>query len=252
MGSTPSSRGVNQAGTPWSSILWRLYIILFVVGLWQLAPRSPVSPTTSRRSALDLTRPKLKYAYVTLLCDDIMAEAALVLVLSVKRTGTPHDMVVLTLNVSNRTLAALVTLGAIIAPITEPVAYPFAVTVDRLAINKPCRYSKLLMWNMVHYHKIVYLDSDLLVLSSIDDLFDRPQLSAVPDTLPPDKFNSGLMVLQPSRATFRDMVSKVRLRVQLTYSLSLTFLGSSSPPPHPLPALPPPLPGGHHCVPQRG
>ena len=200
-----------------------MYAILFIVGLWQLdsAHRSSASPT-SLRSALELTRrPKHKYAYVTLLCDDIMAEAALVLVLSVKRTGTPHDMVVLTLNVSNRTLAALLTLGAIIAPITEPVAYPFAVTADRLAINKPCRYSKLLMWNMVQYHKIVYLDSDLLVLSSIDDLFERPQLSAVPDTLPPDKFNSGLMVLQPSRATFRDMVSKVRVWVQ-----RITFRGT--------------------------
>ncbi|GJP29484.1 hypothetical protein CLOM_g16752 [Closterium sp. NIES-68] len=113
------------------------------------------------------------------------------------------------MNVSNRTLEALVALGAKIEPILEPVPYPFAVTADRLAINKPCRYSKLLMWNMVKYRKLIYLDSDLLVLQSIDDLFQRPQLSAAPDTLPPDKFNSGLMVVEPNRAMFKDMLSKI-------------------------------------------
>ncbi|CAI5510612.1 unnamed protein product [Closterium sp. Naga37s-1] len=113
------------------------------------------------------------------------------------------------MNVSNRTLESLVALGAKIEPILEPVPYPFAVTADRLAINKPCRYSKLLMWNMVRYRKLIYLDSDLLVLHSIDDLFHRPQLSAAPDTLPPDKFNSGLMVVEPNRAMFKDMLSKI-------------------------------------------
>lgn len=157
-----------------------------------------------------------------------MAEAAFVLVHSVRRTGSPHDVVVLTLNVSNRTLAALQTLGALIAPITEPVAYLFTITADRLAINKPCRHSKLLVWNMLQYDKIVYLDSDLLVLSSIDDLFERPQLSAVPDIMPPDKFNSGLMVLQPNRATFNDMVGKVNIRLK-----QIAFYGSHLPTPVP-------------------
>lgn len=84
-------------------------------------------------------RSNQKYAYCTLLCDDVMAEAAMVMVHSVKRTGTPHDMVILTLNVSNRTLDSLRSLGAKIWPITKPVPYPFAITADRMAINKPCR-----------------------------------------------------------------------------------------------------------------
>ncbi|CAI5952472.1 unnamed protein product, partial [Closterium sp. NIES-65] len=88
---------------------------------------------------------------------------------SVRRTGTPHDIVILTMNVSNRTLESLVALGAKIEPILEPVPYPFAVTADRLAINKPCRYPKLLTWNMVCYlphRKRIYLDLDLLVSSN--------------------------------------------------------------------------------------
>ena len=63
----------------------------------------------------------------------------MVMVHSVLRTGTKNDMVILTLNVSNQTLEHLVALGARIEPIIDPVPYPFAVTADRLAINKPCR-----------------------------------------------------------------------------------------------------------------
>ena len=121
---------------------WRLlFFLLFLVGIWQLlaGPGLRFGATTPSLQYQDL-RPKLtRWAYVTLLCDDIMAEPAFVLVQSLKRTGTPHDVVVLTLNVSSATLQSLKLLGAIIKPIEDPVRYPFEITAKRLAINKPCR-----------------------------------------------------------------------------------------------------------------
>eukprot|EP00271_Cylindrocystis_brebissonii_P022200 TRINITY_DN840_c0_g2_i1.p1 TRINITY_DN840_c0_g2~~TRINITY_DN840_c0_g2_i1.p1 ORF type:complete len:1006 (+),score=150.73 TRINITY_DN840_c0_g2_i1:961-3978(+) len=199
----------RKSWNQWQSVIIRLSIALFLIGVWQLTV-GPALISFKNHDSLPLikSRPN-KYAFLTLLCDDVMAEAAMVLVHSVKQTGSPHDVIVLCMNVSNRTLEALQVLGAKIEPITDPVKYPFAITSDRLAINKPCRYSKLLMWNMVQYKKMVYLDSDLLVIDNIDELFERPQMAAVPDTLPPDKFNSGLMVVEPNRAVFRDMLNKV-------------------------------------------
>lgn len=79
-----------------------------------------------------------------------------------------------------------------------------------LAKNLYFSYTKMLIWNMVEYDKIVYLDSDLLILKNVDDLFQRPSLSAAPDALPPDKFNSGVMVLKPNRRLYRQMMRKVR------------------------------------------
>ena len=119
---------------------WRLLIfLLFLVGIWQILAGPRFKATTSSLHYQDL-RPKLhRWAYVTLLCDDIMAEPAFVLVQSLKRTGTPHDVVVLTLNVSSSTLQSLTLLGAIIKPIDAPVRYPFEITAKRIAINKPCR-----------------------------------------------------------------------------------------------------------------
>ena len=50
----------------------------------------------------------------------------------------------------------------------------------------------------------------MVILANIDHLFDRTELTAVPDSFPADKFNSGLMVLQPNYRTFIDMLSKIR------------------------------------------
>src|SRR5262249_620 len=44
---------------------------------------------------------------------------------------------------------------------------------------------------------------------NVDDLFDRPELSAAPDFLLPDRFNSGSMVLEPSRDKLSRMMTKL-------------------------------------------
>ncbi len=59
------------------------------------------------------------------------------------------------------------------------------------------------MFELVQFEKIVYLDSDMLVLRNLDRLFDRPHLSAaVPDKLMPGheswvQLCSALMVIEP-------------------------------------------------------
>uniref|UniRef100_G3TQW8 glycogenin glucosyltransferase n=1 Tax=Loxodonta africana TaxID=9785 RepID=G3TQW8_LOXAF len=61
--------------------------------------------------------------------------------------------------------------------------------------------TKLHCWTLTHYSKCVFLDADTLVLSNIDELFDRRELSAAPDPGWPDCFNSGVFVFQPSLET---------------------------------------------------
>ena len=46
--------------------------------------------------------------------------------------------------------------------------------------------------------QVVYLDADVLVVKNIDELFDRPGFAAAPDLMPPDSFNSGVMVIEPN------------------------------------------------------
>ncbi|HUK73940.1 MAG TPA: glycosyltransferase [Candidatus Bathyarchaeia archaeon] len=64
-------------------------------------------------------------------------------------------------------------------------------------------FSKLLMFELVEYEKIVYLDADMMVLRNLDHLFARAHLSAaVPDKLMPGheswvQLCSALMVIEP-------------------------------------------------------
>lgn len=68
-------------------------------------------------------------------------------------------------------------------------------------------FTKLHAWKLTEYNKCVFLDADTLVLQNVDDLFDRPELSAAPDIGWPDCFNSGVFVFIPSQETYTALVS---------------------------------------------
>uniref|UniRef100_A0A7S4PIY6 Uncharacterized protein n=1 Tax=Guillardia theta TaxID=55529 RepID=A0A7S4PIY6_GUITH len=66
--------------------------------------------------------------------------------------------------------------------------------------NYATTYSKLFVWNLTAYRLVLYLDADLLPLSSLAPLFDRDVdvVAAVPDISLPDHFNSALVLLRPN------------------------------------------------------
>ncbi len=66
-------------------------------------------------------------------------------------------------------------------------------------------YSKLHVWRLEEYCKCVFLDADTIVLSNVDELFERDEFSAAPDIGWPDLFNSGVFVLKPNAETFTSL-----------------------------------------------
>ncbi|CAN1784027.1 Putative UDP-glucuronate:xylan alpha-glucuronosyltransferase 5 [Linum perenne] len=67
-------------------------------------------------------------------------------------------------------------------------------------------YSKLRIWQLSDYDKVVFIDSDLLVIRNMDEIFTYPQLSASPND--GHLFNSGIMVIEPSSCMFEDLMAK--------------------------------------------
>ncbi|XP_023661580.1 glycogenin-1-like [Paramormyrops kingsleyae] len=63
-------------------------------------------------------------------------------------------------------------------------------------------FTKLHCWTLTHYSKCVFMDADTMVLSNVDELFEREELSAAPDPGWPDCFNSGVFVFRPSNETY--------------------------------------------------
>lgn len=90
----------------------------------------------------------------------------------------------------------------------EPIASPTR-DVDQLYPRFARTFTKLRAFGLEGFDKVVLLDGDTLALRNIDDLFERPSIAAAPDFFLPDRFNSGVLVIEPSRALFTALSARL-------------------------------------------
>ncbi|CAI5479945.1 unnamed protein product [Closterium sp. Yama58-4] len=128
---------------------------------------------------------------------------AIVLGHSIRRSGSQHDMVALvSREISNRSRDALREAGWIVKEI-DRIRNPYG---SKTSYNQ-WNYSKLLLWQLTEYTRVVFVDADLLVLRNLDHLFAFPDVAARGNDQ--TDFNSGLMLLRPSHCTFRELLANV-------------------------------------------
>lgn len=152
-------------------------------------------------AAVDSGRKPQREAYATVLhSSDRYLCGAIVLAQSIRRSGSTRDMVLLhDHTVTKPALRALAAAGWIprrIRRIRNPRA-------ERGSYNE-YNYSKFRLWQLTEYARVVFVDADILVLRNLDMLFRFPQISAVGND--GSLFNSGIMVIEPSRCTFDALV----------------------------------------------
>ena len=75
-------------------------------------------------------------------------------------------------------------------------------------------YTKLRIWELEEYSRLVYIDADAIVMGNLDDLkfenvTNAPAFAAAPCMWTPDTFSSGVLSIAPSRAVFSDMMEKI-------------------------------------------
>lgn len=139
-------------------------------------------------------------AYCTLLSTESYLPGVLALHESLKRTGTAYPFAT--------------AVSAHIAPDIDPVLEGAGIIVRRIpestAIPKEMiennghwghTFDKVHLFGLSEFEKLVYVDSDMIVLDNMDELFDKPHMSAVPAGLLVHKdwtrLNGGLLVIQP-------------------------------------------------------
>lgn len=148
-------------------------------------------------------------AYATVIhSSDSYVCGAIALARSLIHTGTSRDLILL-LHTNgdkdddyHRRRMALVEAGWKIREI-ERIRNP---KTEKGAYNE-WNYTKLRLWQITGYHKIIYLDADLVVLKNIDKFFGFPQLSAAANS--GNIFNSGFMVIEPSQCTFQILMELI-------------------------------------------
>lgn len=129
--------------------------------------------------------------------------SALVLAESLGQAGTSRAKVILiTSDVSS------VMQGLLRESFTEVVTVNVIDSRDHkilAAMKRPelgVTLTKIHCWSLTKYKKCVFLDADTMLLQNSDELFERDELSAVPDIGWPDCFNSGVFVFVPRDETF--------------------------------------------------
>ncbi|KAF8567292.1 hypothetical protein P879_04104 [Paragonimus westermani] len=130
-------------------------------------------------------------SYITLATNDAYCIGALVLAASLRQTQTSKELTV------------LITVGVTVEEIRNVNHHNHdLLRRDDLKIS----FTKVQCWSVVQFSKAVYLDADTVVLHNVDELFEREELSAVPDPCWPDCFNSGVFVFRPSLETHRALL----------------------------------------------
>ena len=145
--------------------------------------------------------------YVTVCSSEEYLDGVLALDASLRRVGSRYPLTVLvTAPVSAEAEQRLNLLGIRTSRRDESPAVPREV-IDRNAASGQEHWSrtfdKLHIFELLEFGKVVYLDSDMIVMSNVDELFDRPHLSAVaagrsqPGNESWVQLNSGCLVVVP-------------------------------------------------------
>jgi len=149
----------------------------------------------------------MKVGIVTLATTDDYAKGAVVLARSLKKQGSRAELVcMVSPDVSEGSKLSL------------QMAFDRIITIDVMnsnevqTLNRMGRaelgvtWTKLNAWKLTEYAKMIFMDADMICVQNIDELFERDEISAVPDCGWPSIFNSGLFVFTPSIETYGKLV----------------------------------------------
>ncbi|KAI5867141.1 glycosyltransferase family 8 protein [Durotheca rogersii] len=148
--------------------------------------------------------------YATLLLSDSYLPGAVVLAHSLRDAGT------------TKKLAVLVTLDTVSEEVVTELqgVFDYVIPVSRIQNSRPenlqlmnrtdlhSAFTKINLWKLAQFRKIVYIDADIVAYRAPDELFDiAAPFSAAPDIGWPDIFNTGVMVLTPNLKDYNALVA---------------------------------------------
>uniref|UniRef100_H2ZQR1 glycogenin glucosyltransferase n=1 Tax=Ciona savignyi TaxID=51511 RepID=H2ZQR1_CIOSA len=149
----------------------------------------------------------VREAFVTLVTNDLYCDGALVVAQSLRSHGTKKDIVVLTtphVSAACRSRLAVLFDHVVLVNILDSNDSAHLALLHRPELG--VTFTKIHCWSLTQYSKCVFLDADTLLLTNVDELFERNELSAAPDSGWPDMFNSGVFVFKPSMHTFQELI----------------------------------------------
>lgn len=151
--------------------------------------------------------------YVTALLTEDFLPGVLVLDQSLKNVQAAYSLLVLVTPNISKPILELLQEAKIETQQIEPISNPNKLRKLKLK-NYTHIYSKLQIFNLISYDKIIFLDADTFVCNNIDALFQKPHMSAanaggmLPELKDWANLNSGVLVLKPDQLLFEDFMQK--------------------------------------------
>ncbi|KAJ5364136.1 uncharacterized protein N7496_009849 [Penicillium cataractarum] len=139
--------------------------------------------------------------YCTLLLSDSYLPGAMVLAHSLRDNGTKARLIVLYTpdRLRQETINELTTVYDELIPVSSLVN---GTPANLWLMDRPdliATFTKIELWRLTQFSKIVYIDCDIVAIRAPDELLAlEVDFAAAPDVGWPDCFNSGLMVLRPN------------------------------------------------------
>ena len=146
-------------------------------------------------------------SYITLVTSDSYVPGALVLAHRLLDLGTTKQLACLvTPNISTVAKSHLSSLfhDLILVDTIKSDSITNLSLLGRLDLIETL--TKLHVFRLEQFDKVVFLDADTYPIKLIDELFKKPSFSAAPDIGWPDCFNSGVFVVEPSITMYSDLI----------------------------------------------
>lgn len=162
--------------------------------------------------------------YLTLLSNRSYLEGVLVLNNSLKRTGAKYPLYcMLSLDVDTDVCEVLNKSGIECIRLQKKVLEgEVSSNTKQLGwdySNWNYTFDKIMMWSLSQFEKVVFLDSDMLVVKNIDHLFECPSFTAslagvmYPGNKGISILNSGLIVFVPNPSIVKEMLSIAQIMI---------------------------------------
>jgi alpha-N-acetylglucosamine transferase len=146
-------------------------------------------------------------AYVTVLSTDNYLPGALALNESLRQCKSKYSLYVLVGSKVSSTVQDMLAKANISTIQLPSVDIPEQIRLANVASDHHQHwlgvFEKLFVFSLPQFDKVVFLDSDMLVIKNIDELFEKPHMSAVIADVSPNKqdsidLNAGLIVIEPA------------------------------------------------------
>jgi glycogenin glucosyltransferase len=166
--------------------------------------------------------------YVTLLSTVNYLPGVLALNESLRQVESTYPLLVaLSINLPSTIRATLLQAGMQVIVLPEGIAVPKKLRDGSGHWNNT--FDKLHLFGLTDFRKLVYIDSDMIVLCNIDELFKKPHISAVSAGrlvhTEWDRLNSGLMVIEPEDSLPKKIGATLENALAVAESSGMTAIG---------------------------